>query len=278
MTLDFVPQLIGLSPLQASDGGVVNVNDNRPPAINLPPYFKLKRLVDFFVALLGTIVLLPAFLVLSALVLIDVGSPVMFWQQRLGHGGRNFLLYKFRTLRSPFDWRGNPVPEEERLSWIGHLIRKSRLDELPQLFNVLVGDMSLIGPRPLLPTDQPSNPTVRLSVRPGITGWAQVNGGNLVSTAEKCALDEWYLRHASPWLDLTILWLTLRFLFTGERRSELAVAQATASQEANPLQNPPALAPHFGVPRVKPAATKALAAKSRSVSQNGIRRADNLQA
>ena len=125
-----------------------------------------------------------------------------------------------------------PVPEDQRLSLIGRLVRKLRLDELPQLFNVLVGDMSLIGPRPLLPHDQPTNPTVRLSVRPGITGWAQVNGGNLVTVNEKTALDEWYIHNASLWLDLRIAGLTIRFLFTGERRFEQAVTEATKTYAA----------------------------------------------
>ena len=106
-----------------------------------------------------------------------------------------------------------------------------RLDELPQLFNVLVGDMSLIGPRPLLPHDQPTNAGLRLSVRPGITGWAQVHGGNLVTPEEKGALDEWYVHHASLWLDLRVLVFTLGFLITGERRSEEAVRTARFIQQ-----------------------------------------------
>src|SRR5205807_3183546 len=137
------------------------------------------------------IVFLPFWILLGAVALWDVGSPVFFWQQRLGQGGRPFLLHKIRTLKPPFDWRGRKVPEAERLSAIGRLMRKCRFDELAQLLNVLVGDMSLIGPRPLLPRDQPANASVRLSVPPGITGWAQVNGGKLLSAEEKDALDEW---------------------------------------------------------------------------------------
>ena len=120
-----------------------------------------------------------------------------------------------------------------RSSIIGRLLRTSRIDELPQLLNVLVGEMSLIGPRPLLPCDQPKNSTCRLMVRPGITGWAQINGGNLITTEEKGALDDWYIHHASPWLDLRIALLTIRFMFTGERRSETAVIEANALQQAN---------------------------------------------
>jgi hypothetical protein len=119
----------------------------------------------------------------------------------------------------------------QRLSWIGRLLRETRLDELPQLFNVLVGDMSLIGPRPLLLHDQPTNLVLRLSARPGITGWAQVNGGNLVTNNEKGSLDEWYIRNASPWLDLRIAGLTFRFGFTGERRNEHALSQAQDAEQ-----------------------------------------------
>ena len=106
------------------------------------------------------------------------------------------------------------------------LRRESRIDELPQLFNILFGDMSLIGPRPLLPEDQPTNASLRLIVRPGLTGWAQINGGNLITPEEKGALDDWYVQKASLWLDLRIALLTLRFLLTGERRSEKAVREA----------------------------------------------------
>jgi hypothetical protein len=121
---------------------------------------------------------------------------------------------------------------------IGRLLRKFRFDELPQLFNVLVGNMSLIGPRPLLPIDQPSNESLRLAVRPGITGWAQINGGNLITAEEKGALDEFYVRNASLWFDLRIVALTVRFAITGERRSEEAVAAARSAQQGYAWHNP----------------------------------------
>src|SRR5262249_33899059 len=116
--------------------------------------------------------------------------------------------------------------------WRGGVRGKARVDELAQLLNVLVGDMSLIGPRPLLPQDQPPTPTVRLMVRPGMTGWAQVNGGTLLSAREKEALDEWYIRHASPWLDLRIIAMTAASLIRGDRRREDALAQALRVQSA----------------------------------------------
>jgi lipopolysaccharide/colanic/teichoic acid biosynthesis glycosyltransferase len=153
----------------------------------------------------------------SALVVLDVGTPLLFWQRRLGQSGRAFQIYKFRTMRTPFDRLGEALPDHLRLSPIGRLLRKTGMDELPQLLNVLVGDMSLIGPRPLLPQDQPADPTIRLMVRPGITGWAQVIGGKKITSEDKDDLDEWYIRNASPWLDLRILLLTCRYVFLGNR-------------------------------------------------------------
>jgi lipopolysaccharide/colanic/teichoic acid biosynthesis glycosyltransferase len=113
---------------------------------------------------------------------------------------------------------------------VGTLLSQMRLDELPQLVNVLVGDMSLIGPRPLLPRDQPNNPSVRLTVRPGITGWAQVNGGTRLNPSEKDALDEWYIRNASFWLDLRIMLMTLRVMMLGQRPPETTATAATAHE------------------------------------------------
>jgi lipopolysaccharide/colanic/teichoic acid biosynthesis glycosyltransferase len=228
LKLDFVPRLFGLGPVEPARAAA-------PPAVEpaagsgVPTYFRVKRVVDFAVALLLIVALLPLWIVVMSLAFLDVGSPILFWQQRIGRNGSTFLLHKVRTLRPPFDWDGRPVPEEERLSWIGRVLRQTRLDELPQLLNVLVGDMSLIGPRPLLPRDQPNAPRARLSVRPGITGWAQVNGGALLSPGEKDALDAFYIRNASPRLDLHILALTMVSLIRGDRRSEAALMRAGAA-------------------------------------------------
>jgi hypothetical protein len=137
-----------------------------------------------------------------------------------------------KLLTPPVDQFGQPIADNERRSLIGRILRNSRIDELPQLFNVLVDDMALIGPRPLLPHDQPQDIGLRLTVRPGITGWAQINGGNLITKEEKGALDDWYIRHASLWLDARIALLTLRVLFMGERRSEQAVNEAYAARRA----------------------------------------------
>jgi lipopolysaccharide/colanic/teichoic acid biosynthesis glycosyltransferase len=239
LDLDFVTQLVGLHDFPSLQPQSVPVPVQSPRlAVTLPAYFQLKRLIDFVGALTAIIVLSPLFVLTALLVLIDVGSPVLFWQQRTGQGAGSFFLYKFRSLRTPLDFRGNRVAEHQRLSLVGTLLRKCRLDELPQLFNVLVGDMSLIGPRPLLPVDQPSNAGLRLSVRPGITGWAQINGGNLINAEEKGALDEWYIRNASLWLDLRIVGLTIRFAFSGEKRCEGALAEAQAAQKRHFWGNP----------------------------------------
>ena len=236
--LHFIPELVGLHQLRSSQA-VASI-EPAPPAFKPAFYFFLKRFLDFAVAITIVIALAPLWLFIALVVLLDVGSPVLFWQQRLGQGGRTFLVYKFRTLKAPFDRNGDPIPEPQRLSAAGRFMRKLRLDELPQLLNVLVGDMSLIGPRPLLPQDQPANPSLRLTVRPGITGWAQVRGGTAVTAQEKDALDEWYIRNASLWLDLKIVVLTGLFLFIGEKRSEKAIWPRTQSASTcNPSSYPP---------------------------------------
>lgn len=207
--------------------------DDAEPVFETNDYFKLKRVIDIVASAALLVALLPLAMFAACLVLFDVGVPVLFWQQRIGLHGRKFLLYKFRTYHAPFDKNGARTPEERRLSKLGRAIRAGRLDEIPQLLNVLVGDMSLIGPRPLLPVDQPNDPRLRLSVRPGITGWAQINGGTMVTPAEKDALDVWYVRHASFWLDLRIAVSTALFALSGERMNHAALAQAIDWRENN---------------------------------------------
>ena len=172
-------------------------------------YHRLKRMIDAAVALIMLIVLAPVIVLEAALVAIDVGVPLLFWQWRPGRAGHLFKLYKFRTMRAAHDATGNRIPDDLRSSSIGRFLRRSHLDELPQLYNILVGEMSFVGPRPLLPVDQPKDRTVRLLVRPGLTGWAQVNGGRDVSAEEKAAFDIWYIANASLWLDIRILTRTL---------------------------------------------------------------------
>jgi lipopolysaccharide/colanic/teichoic acid biosynthesis glycosyltransferase len=235
IVLDFVPNLIGLAPLpRASQAPALRLAETAPHLQYEPSeYFRYKRVLDFLIAFLAIVVFSPVFIGVCVLVLFDLGAPVVFWQKRLGRGGKSFLLYKFRTLRAPFDRNGQPNGNGDYNSWIGKFLRRLRLDELPQLVNVLVGEMSLIGPRPLLPQDQPANCNLRLLVRPGITGWAQINGGNLITTEEKGALDDWYVQNASFWLDLRVALYTLAFLFTGERRREQAVHEAKLLQQTN---------------------------------------------
>lgn len=175
-------------------------------------YRAAKRLVDIAVASTALVALLPLLAAVSLIVLFGIGAPVLFWQLRLGVGGRPFLVYKFRTLISPFDAQGRPVPDDRRLSALGRFLRRTHFDELPQLLNILKGDMSLVGPRPLLAVDQPDDPAVRLSVRPGLTGWAQVNGGKLLTSEDKRELDEWYVRHVSLRVDLLVIMKTVGLL------------------------------------------------------------------
>jgi lipopolysaccharide/colanic/teichoic acid biosynthesis glycosyltransferase len=199
----------------------------------LPAYFRLKRWIDVVGSLILIIVLSPLLAFASLLVILDIGSPILFWQARPGWRGRSFLIYKFRTLRAPFDSDGNVTLEGRQPSALGQFLRATRIDELPQLFNVLLGDMSLIGPRPLLPEDQPSDTSVRLSVRPGITGWAQVNGAKLVTKVDKEKLDDWYVRNASLWTDLRIALLTFKLMLTSRLSSRESVADAERVRSRN---------------------------------------------
>ena len=191
------------------------------------PFWKIKRGIDIMVAGVAAVLLSPVIVIVCGLVLADVGIPVMFWQQRVGRNGTPLHLYKFRTLQTLFDRQTKDRREAQEPSAIGRFLRRTRFDELPQLWNVLVGNMSLIGPRPLLPVDQPSDFFRRLLVRPGLTGWAQICGGKVITAEEKNALDEWYIRHASLRLDLIIFMRTVwMLLITGDRRDDTAIAIA----------------------------------------------------
>lgn len=171
----------------------------------------LKRLFDIFFALIIIIIFLPILLILTFLVSIKLGNPIIFYHQRPGLKGRAFILYKFRTMTEKKDIEGKLLPDEERLTKFGEFLRSTSLDELPELFNVLKGDMSLVGPRPLLMeyldlyTPEQAR---RHEVKPGITGWAQVNGRNALSWEEKFKLDVWYVDNWSIWLDIRIIFMT----------------------------------------------------------------------
>lgn len=172
----------------------------------------MKRLFDFFSALTILMLLVPIFLVIAVIVRINLGSPVLFKQQRPGLHAKPFYLYKFRTMTDERDAKGRLLSDEIRLTSFGKALRMISLDELPQLINVLKGDMSLVGPRPLLMEYLPrySNMQARRhEVKPGMTGWAQVNGRNAITWEEKFKLDVWYVDNQSFWLDLKIIWLTI---------------------------------------------------------------------
>ena len=173
----------------------------------------MKRLVDFLAALAALLLFGPVMLVVAILVRAKLGTPVLFRQQRPGHHGKLFMMTKFRTMISQtHDARGNQLPDEKRLTPFGLWLRATSLDELPELFNVLKGDMSLVGPRPLMVkyldryTPEQNR---RHEVKPGITGWAQINGRNNMTWEQKFEYDVWYVDHQSLWLDLKILFLTV---------------------------------------------------------------------
>lgn len=176
----------------------------------------MKRLLDFFVALLGLLILAPFFAVVSLIIRWKLGSPIFFTQERPGLNGVPFTLYKFRTMSDERDESGHLLPDAVRLTSLGLFLRKYSLDEWPQLINVLKGELSLVGPRPLLMEYLPlysEEQKRRHLVKPGITGWAQVNGRNAISWEEKFELDVWYVENQSFWLDLRILWMTFIQVF-----------------------------------------------------------------
>ncbi|WP_366491823.1 sugar transferase [Alcanivorax sp.] len=172
----------------------------------------MKRLMDIAGALCGLLVLGPVILLLAVLVRIKLGSPVLFRQVRPGMDGRAFAMAKFRTMTDARDASGDLLPDADRLTGFGQFLRSSSLDELPELWNVLKGDMSLVGPRPLLMEYLPlysERQARRHEVRPGVTGWAQINGRNALSWEEKFELDVWYVENRTLWLDIKILFLTV---------------------------------------------------------------------
>lgn len=172
----------------------------------------LKRGFDFCVAFTVLVMAIPVMALIAILLAASIGRPVLFRQQRPGLRAQPFMLYKFRTMSERRDAQGELLGDELRLTTVGSILRRLSLDELPQLFNVLKGDMSLVGPRPLLMEYLPLYSTEqarRHDVRPGITGWAQVKGRNAVAWEARFALDVWYVEHQSFKLDLRILWLTV---------------------------------------------------------------------
>ena len=191
----------------------------------------LKHLMDILGAGAGLVLLSPFLLVVAILVRVKLGSPVFFRQQRPGLSGKPFMLVKYRTMTGERDEKGNLLPDEVRLTRFGRFLRSTSIDELPELWNVFLGDMSLVGPRPLLMrylgryTPEQAR---RHEVKPGITGWAQVNGRNALTWEEKFRLDVWYVDHFSVWLDIRILFRT--FLKVLRREGISGEGQATMSE------------------------------------------------
>ena len=194
-------------------------------------YPVIKRCIDVVGAGLGLVVFSPVLIGLAIMIWIQMGRPVIFKQMRPGLQGRSFFMYKFRTMTDERDENGVLLPDEMRLTRLGKFLRSSSLDELPELFNVLKGDMSLVGPRPLLmqylqryTPDQAR----RHAAKPGITGWAQVNGRNAISWEEKFVLDVWYVDNCSLWLDMKIMFMTVVKVFRREGIS--AEGEATMAE------------------------------------------------
>lgn len=179
----------------------------------------MKRIFDIILALIAMVVLSPVLLAVALIIRIRMGAPIFFCQVRPGLHGKPFKMIKFRTMLNSFDELGNPLPDEMRITRFGEMLRSCSLDELPELWNVFKGDMSLVGPRPLLMEYLPlysMDQIRRHDVRPGVTGWAQVNGRNAISWEEKFKLDVWYVDNRSFLLDLKILSLTAKKVFKRE--------------------------------------------------------------
>lgn len=198
----------------------------------------IKRLFDIVASLLGLLLLSPVILFVAWQIRRKLGKPVLFRQVRPGVGGHPFEMIKFRTMRDAVDANGNALPDVERMTPFGNFLRSTSLDELPELWNVLKGDMSLVGPRPLLMEYLPLYSVEqyrRHELRPGVTGWAQVNGRNALSWEEKFELDVWYVDNRSFWLDLKIILMTLKKVFVREGVSadgEATMSKFTGSEKS----------------------------------------------
>lgn len=173
----------------------------------------MKRVIDFTGALFGLVLLSPVILVVALLIRRKLGGAILFRQMRPGLDGKPFEMIKFRTMRDAYDDNGVALPDAQRMTPFGSFLRSSSLDELPELWNVLKGEMSLVGPRPLLMEYLPlynERQYLRHQVRPGVTGWAQINGRNALSWSERFELDVWYVENRSLWLDIKIIALTVK--------------------------------------------------------------------
>jgi lipopolysaccharide/colanic/teichoic acid biosynthesis glycosyltransferase len=238
--VEYLGDILGLSLEQEEARHATR--SSRKVTARRQPQLNWKRLMDIAGALALAALLSPVIGLTALAVMLTLGWPPIFWQKRVGCEGRPFLIYKFRTFHAPYDRQGRYVEEESRSSRLGAFLRRTRLDELPQLWNVLCGDMSLVGPRPLLPVDQPTGDATRLHMRPGLTGWAQIKGGRTISPDEKGVLDGWYVSNVSFWLDLSILARTVTIALAGDRRSQADAALVKTKSES--MRGLPAEASH----------------------------------
>jgi lipopolysaccharide/colanic/teichoic acid biosynthesis glycosyltransferase len=191
----------------------------------------MPRIADLLIAVAALLLLLPIIVVVAVVVRVGLGAPILFTQRRSGRGGHDFRMLKFRSMSDARDASGKLLPDEERLTALGRFLRRSRLDEIPGLLSIVRGDMALVGPRPLLPEtiiDMGTLGRQRGSVRPGLTGWAQVNGNALLTNEDKLALDLWYIQHRSLALDLAIIIRTVRVVLSGERINHSNLEKAVA--------------------------------------------------
>ncbi len=211
------------------------------PVLNLPPVPLRKRALDRALAIPLAILLSPVMLITALVVRLRLGSPVLFCQPRPGLGGKIFTVIKFRSMRDATGPDGKPLPDAQRLTKLGRFLRATSLDELPELWNVLAGQMSLVGPRPLLVAylaRYSPEQARRHNVLPGITGWAQINGRNALTWEEKFRLDVWYVDHWSLWLDVQILFLTFWKVIKREGISQPGKATAEEFQGSGDRADP----------------------------------------
>lgn len=198
----------------------------------------IKRFFDFFCSIFLLLILAPVLLITFLLVRFKLGSPVFFLQTRPGMGGKLFTMIKFRTMLDIYDAHGRLIPDEERITEFGKFLRSTSLDELPELLNVIRGDMSLVGPRPLLKEYLPlytPEQARRHDVLPGITGWAQINGRNAIGWEDKFSMDVWYVDNRSLWLDIKILLITVKRVFM--RESVAATGSVSMSKFIGNIQD-----------------------------------------
>jgi lipopolysaccharide/colanic/teichoic acid biosynthesis glycosyltransferase len=234
----FSPQQTGKKSQPHASSSANGVLRKMPPLPIATPgsYPSWKRAFDIAASMVSAICLAPLMLMVGAAVLVDVGYPIIFWQQRPGALGRPIRVLKFRTMRAARNADGARLSDLERLSVVGKFLRRMRLDELPQIYNVLAGEMSLVGPRPLLPIDQSHDFRARLELKPGLTGWAQINGGRHLSINDKAVLDLWYVKNACFSLDIQILFKTARTVLLGERVNPQAVSEAWRALDFSPSE------------------------------------------